>query len=196
MSTPRYCQPGPLFIRDGQIFDSKGGEFIIQGVSWFGFEGSGGLFDGLDKSDGFGHDLDSALVRDWKVVAARIKLLGFNCIRVPFAFSVCHHNPTGCQTLFIPTVEGLPVAPNTLHEKRPSVFQGRSKTLTFGKCLAGTAAGHCCLSVHIRQLCRQYAHQQAVQSSRSIRSSRESNEPTRAIPAPVGQPAYCRNQGA
>ena len=96
MSTPRYCQPGPLVVHDGKIFDSKGGKCIIQGISWFGFEGSGGVFDGLDKDDGFGHDLDSALVRDWKVVAARIKLLGFNCIRVPFAFSVCHHNPTEC----------------------------------------------------------------------------------------------------
>jgi aryl-phospho-beta-D-glucosidase BglC (GH1 family) len=93
MSTPRYCQPGPLSIHDGKVFDQKGDPFTFQGVSWFGFEGSGGLFDGLDKADGFGHDLDSALVRDWKVVAARIKLLGFNSIRMPFAFSVCRYHP-------------------------------------------------------------------------------------------------------
>ena len=32
--------------------------------------------------------LNSAMVRDWKVVAKRIKLLGFNAIRLPFAFAV------------------------------------------------------------------------------------------------------------
>ena len=84
----RYCQPGPLHIRDGKLFDRDGADFAIHGVNWFGLELSKGVFDGLNATDGFGNDLDSALVRNWKVVAARIKLLGFNTIRLTFSFSV------------------------------------------------------------------------------------------------------------
>ena len=87
-SMKRYCQPGPLLIRDGKLFDADHAEFAIHGCNWFGLELSKGIFDGLDASDGHSHDLDSALVRNWKVVAGRIKLLGFNTIRLTFSFSV------------------------------------------------------------------------------------------------------------
>ena len=86
--TKRYCQPGPLQIRNGKLFDADGAEFAIHGVNWFGLELGKGIFDGLNATDGFGNDLDSALLRNWKIVAARIKLLGFNTIRLTFSFSV------------------------------------------------------------------------------------------------------------
>ena len=87
-STQCCCQPGPLQICNGKLFDADGADFAIHGVSWFGLELGKGIFDGLNADDGFGHDLDSGLVRNWKIVAARIKLLGFNTIRLPFSFSV------------------------------------------------------------------------------------------------------------
>jgi len=46
------------------------------------------MVGGLDKDATYFPSLDSAMVRDWEVVAKRIKLLGFNAIRLPFAFAV------------------------------------------------------------------------------------------------------------
>jgi aryl-phospho-beta-D-glucosidase BglC (GH1 family) len=88
MSAPqRFAQEGPLRVERGAFVDRHGARFTFRGVSWFGFDGKFGFLDGLNKAYN-GRDLDSALVRDWKVVAARIKLLGFNTIRLPFAWSV------------------------------------------------------------------------------------------------------------
>jgi len=50
--------------------------------------GQGGMVGGLDKDGSQFPSLNSAMVRDWKVVAKRIKLLEFNAIRLPFAFAV------------------------------------------------------------------------------------------------------------
>lgn len=88
MSINWYGQPGPLTARDGVFYDAKDERFAFQGVSWFGFDLNTGMLDGLNKAFQ-NQDLNTGLVRDYKVVAARIKLLGFNTIRVPFAFSVC-----------------------------------------------------------------------------------------------------------
>jgi hypothetical protein len=83
----RFAQEGPLRVEGGAFVDRHGARFTFRGVSWFGFDGKFGFLDGLNKAyDGRG--LDSAIVRDWKVVAARIKLLGFNTVRLPFAWSV------------------------------------------------------------------------------------------------------------
>ena len=87
MSINWYGQRGPLTSRDGVFYDAKGERFAFQGVSWFGFDLNTGMLDGLNKAFQ-NKDLNTGLVRDYKVVAARIKLLGFNTIRVPFAFSV------------------------------------------------------------------------------------------------------------
>lgn len=87
MSINWYGQRGPLTARDGVFYDAKGKRFAFQGVSWFGFDLNMGMLDGLNKAFQ-NQDLNTGLVRDYKVVAARIKLLGFNTIRVPFAFSV------------------------------------------------------------------------------------------------------------
>ena len=87
MSINWYGQRGPLTSRDGVIYDAKGERFAFQGVSWFGFDLNSGMLDGLNKAFQ-NKDMNTGLVRDYKVVAARIKLLGFNTIRVPFAFSV------------------------------------------------------------------------------------------------------------
>ena len=46
------------------------------------------MVGGLDKDGSQFPSLNSAMVRDWEVVAKRIKLLGFNAIRLPFAFAV------------------------------------------------------------------------------------------------------------
>lgn len=51
----------------------------LTGLNWFGFENGHTFFDGLWAGE-------SALTRDFEVVAWRIRLLGFNAIRVPFSF--------------------------------------------------------------------------------------------------------------
>ena len=83
----RFGQRGPLEARDGKFYDADGKDFAFQGVSWSGFELERGMLDGLNKAFQ-GQDLKTGLVRDYKVVAARIKLLGFNTIRLPFSFAV------------------------------------------------------------------------------------------------------------
>jgi len=51
----------------------------LTGLNWFGFENGQTFFDGLWAGR-------SALTRDFEVVAWRVRLLGFNAVRVPFAF--------------------------------------------------------------------------------------------------------------
>ena len=82
-------QPGPLKTDNGKFTYENGAAFAFQGVSWSGFELGRGMLDGLNKEYPPHVDLDSGLVRDYRVVATRIKLLGFNTIRLPFSFSVC-----------------------------------------------------------------------------------------------------------
>jgi len=61
---------------------------LHQNVSKIIYNVQGGMVGGLDKDGSQFPSLNSAMVRDWKVVAKRVKLLGFNAIRLPFAFAV------------------------------------------------------------------------------------------------------------
>ena len=90
MSINWHGQRGPLtwYEKEGVFKDADRQEFTFRGVNWSGFELERGMLDGLNK--GYqGNDLETGLVRDNKVVATRMKLLGFNTIRLPFSFAVC-----------------------------------------------------------------------------------------------------------
>lgn len=51
----------------------------MQGVNWFGFETSATMVAGLWAGS-------SSLTQDFKTVVWRLKLLGFNAVRLPFSF--------------------------------------------------------------------------------------------------------------
>ena len=99
-SAPTDCQPGPLQPAGIGFKDALGNDFSFTGISWFGFDSRNGMLGGLDKETGTSsahpewNYPDTAMVRDWQLVAKRIKLLGFNAIRLPFAFTV---SPSGGQ---------------------------------------------------------------------------------------------------
>ena len=84
----KYCQRGPLTTADGGFKDADGNDFFFHGLSWFGFDGIAGMVGGLDKDSTAFPCLNTTMVRDWELVAKRIKLLGFNAIRLPFSFAV------------------------------------------------------------------------------------------------------------
>ena len=77
----------------GTFLDEHHMPVELKGVNWFGFNDN---FQ--DPNDGFkisgmltameGPDNATALTTDFKVVAQRMKLLGFNAIRLPFSFEV------------------------------------------------------------------------------------------------------------
>ena len=62
---------------------------MLQGLNWFGFETSATMVAGLWAGS-------SSLTQDFKTVVWRIKLLGFNAVRLPFSFKV---RPECCQDI-------------------------------------------------------------------------------------------------
>lgn len=84
----KYRQRGPLTTANGGFKDADGNDFYFHGISWFGFDGVDGMVGGLDKDSSNFPCLNTTMVRDWELVAKRIKLLGFNAIRLPFSFAV------------------------------------------------------------------------------------------------------------
>ena len=55
----------------------------LTGINFFGFDGLDGMTAGLWKGP-------SALTMDFVNVVRRLKLLGFNAIRLPFSMKVTH----------------------------------------------------------------------------------------------------------
>ena len=55
---------------------------MLQGLNWFGFETSATMVAGLWAGS-------SSLTQDFKTVVWRMRLLGFNAVRLPFSFEVC-----------------------------------------------------------------------------------------------------------
>jgi hypothetical protein len=74
--------PQPLSTKKGKLIGVDGLPLSIKGVNWFGFETAVTVVHGLWQGP-------TALSQDFQNVAWRIKLLGFNTIRLPFSFQVC-----------------------------------------------------------------------------------------------------------
>lgn len=72
-----------MSILDGKLVSStSGGEISLKGVNWFGFNCQGiGMVSSLDKNN-------ITIAVDFKTIVLRMKLLGFNCVRLPFSFQV------------------------------------------------------------------------------------------------------------
>lgn len=71
----------PISIKDGKILGVDGMPLAIKGVNWFGFETAVTAVHGLWQGP-------TALTQEIQNVVLRIKLLGFNTIRLPFSFQV------------------------------------------------------------------------------------------------------------
>ena len=69
----------PIKAVNGQLYGIDGLPLTIKGVNWFGFETSSTMMQGLWQGP-------TALTQDYQYVAYRIKLMGFNAIRLPFSF--------------------------------------------------------------------------------------------------------------
>ena len=68
-----------MTTRDGAIIGVDGKPVFLMGINWFGFDCGATMTDGLWG----GRD---AMAQDFATVVYRIKLLGFNAVRLPFSF--------------------------------------------------------------------------------------------------------------
>ena len=69
---------------------ANGESLTIKGVNWFGFETSSTMMDGLWQGP-------NAITQNFQAVVWRIKLMGFNTVRIPFSFQVnCSHSLSHC----------------------------------------------------------------------------------------------------
>lgn len=68
----------PLHIKDGR-FLAGNKEFTFQGINWFGFNNEQTMIDGLWAGG-------TSMSTDFSTIVYRLKLLGFNSVRLPFTF--------------------------------------------------------------------------------------------------------------
>ncbi|BDA41280.1 probable major extracellular endoglucanase at C-terminar half [Coccomyxa sp. Obi] len=71
----------PASVTLGQFIGATGETLAIKGINWFGFETGSTAVDGLWEGP-------NAITQNFDSIAWRIKLLGFNTIRLPFSFQV------------------------------------------------------------------------------------------------------------
>ena len=82
-----------LSARDGLFQDASGASVELKGCNWFGFnvnDGTG-MLTGLWGANNSG---ENALSMDFKTIVLRMKVLGFNTVRLPFSFQArlrCAH---------------------------------------------------------------------------------------------------------
>ena len=58
---------------------ANGEALTIKGINWFGFETDSTMVDGLWQGP-------NAITQNFQAIVWRIKLLGFNTVRLPFSF--------------------------------------------------------------------------------------------------------------
>ena len=58
---------------------ANGEALTIKGINWFGFETDSTMVDGLWQGP-------NAITQNFEAIVWRIKLLGFNTVRLPFSF--------------------------------------------------------------------------------------------------------------
>lgn len=76
----------PLRVKDQGFVDGTGRAFEFHGVNWFGFGNKQTMVDGLWIGG-------SSVASDFFSIVYRIKLLGFNSVRLPFTFDDLNMKP-------------------------------------------------------------------------------------------------------
>ena len=72
--------PPGMTTKDGEILGPDGKALFFTGVNWFGFEVGATAVDGLWGGT-------NAIAKDFPTVVWRLRLLGFNAVRLPFSFT-------------------------------------------------------------------------------------------------------------
>ena len=115
---------------------------LLQGVNWFGFETSATMVAGLWAGS-------SSLTQDFKTIVWRMKLLGFNAVRLPFSFKVSTHaqcllcsGPSTMKQIPTPAYMGslACMLPQILSSLASSTGQGVSPQHTCMSCSGISAA--------------------------------------------------------
>ncbi len=75
-----------MTTRGHQILSSEGVPIQLKGVNWFGFNNQSTMVDGLWNPR-------NSLAFDFATAAYRMKLLGFNAVRLPFSFKDLYEIP-------------------------------------------------------------------------------------------------------
>lgn len=73
------CQLSAMTTQGDRILNSEGQEIELHGVNWFGFNNKSTMVDGMWAGS-------NSLAGDFSTVVHRMKLLGFNAVRLPFSF--------------------------------------------------------------------------------------------------------------
>lgn len=85
--TALTLQLSAMTTKGDQILDSKNKPLELKGANWFGFNNGSTMVDGIWGGP-------DALSYDFATVVHRMKLLGFNAVRLPFSFKeLFHSNP-------------------------------------------------------------------------------------------------------
>ena len=104
---------------------------MLQGLNWFGFETSATMVAGLWAGS-------SSLTQDFKTIVWRMRLLGFNAVRLPFSFKV-----GGEERLKITTCLGQGVlGARSWHHKLPVSRCAGKKGLSTTVCVSQGGAGN------------------------------------------------------
>ena len=112
----------PVSINGSQLIGSDGLPFTIVGANWFGFENGRTFVDGLWANPW------NAVVADFATVAWRIKLMGFNTIRLPFSFQAFWQTPSDlrywtCGTVTDAAVRASVIPPGVSVPANASLWQ-------------------------------------------------------------------------
>lgn len=120
--------PPPLLIRSDQtgFVDGRGRAFEFHGINWFGFGNKQTMVDGLWIGG-------SSVASDFFSIVYRIKLLGFNSVRLPFTFNDLDMRPVDkripCRVMSAGAIVNSTLPPARWgvvnRSKRPPVFVGR-----------------------------------------------------------------------
>lgn len=113
----------PVSVVGGKLHGVDGQPLALKGINYFGFETSGGsMVDGLWEAG-------SSITGDFATVVYRLKLLGFNAVRLPFSFKNLYGGTPTSFTQACPTDSVSSVASST---SDPAVgFQGAPPEPTY-----------------------------------------------------------------
>lgn len=96
---------------------TSGEPLNIKGINWFGFETSSAMMDGLWQGP-------SAITQNFQAEVWRIKLMGFNTVRLPFSFQV---GPSASDFHWMQCTGCLHGPPKGLHRCPKASFCSRFK---------------------------------------------------------------------
>uniref|UniRef100_A0A383VWA1 Glycoside hydrolase family 5 domain-containing protein n=1 Tax=Tetradesmus obliquus TaxID=3088 RepID=A0A383VWA1_TETOB len=127
-ASPVGTPPPALRISKAKLVTADNGtEVTLHGVNWFGFNNGKTMVDGLDAGNG------TWLAADFATIVYRMKLLGFNAVRLPFRFSDLEAPTTDYARPCVPEnpLSAFEIAQGTLPGDVAKDFAARMPTSEF-----------------------------------------------------------------